>query len=82
MSELLDSHKLNSTRRTHSDTTLAMLRRGGGVDLKEEKVLGPWNWSENEAVLHWDERVSQTTRELGSIDGVSAPAHTAESLFG
>lgn len=47
------------TFRTHSDTTLALLRRGGHVSADEEKVLGPWEWSQNEAVLHWDERVSR-----------------------
>lgn len=35
-----------------------MLKRGGGAESLEEKVLKPWEWSENEAVLHWDERVS------------------------
>lgn len=49
---------------THSDTTLAMLRRGGGTDVREEKVLGPWEWSENEAILHWDQRAG-----LGSVHG-------------
>lgn len=24
----------------------------------EEKALAPWGWSKNEAILHWDERVS------------------------
>lgn len=47
--------------RTHSDTTLALLKRGGHVSADEEKVLGPWEWSQNEAFLHWDERVSPLT---------------------
>jgi hypothetical protein len=46
------------TCRTHSDTTLSILRRGGGVSSEEESVLAPWEWNHNEAFLHWDERVS------------------------
>jgi predicted NAD/FAD-binding protein len=42
---------------THSDTTLSLLRRGGGVSTEEESVLAPWEWNHNEAFLHWDERV-------------------------
>jgi hypothetical protein len=45
--------------RTHSDTTLAMLRAGGEATMQEEKALGSWSWSKNEAVLHWDERVGR-----------------------
>jgi hypothetical protein len=44
--------------RTHSDTTLSLLRRGGGVSEEEESVLAPWEWNHNEAYLHWDDRVS------------------------
>lgn len=44
--------------RTHSDTTLSMLRRGGGVSKEEESVLAPWEWNHNEAFLHWDEKVN------------------------
>lgn len=42
---------------THSDTTLQMLRNGGGVSDFEQTVLGAGQWNSNEAVLHWDERV-------------------------
>jgi len=42
---------------THSDTTLSLLHKGGGATAMEEKVLIPWKWSKNEAILHWDERV-------------------------
>ena len=47
---------------THSDTTLQLLRRGGGLSDEEEKVLGPWQWSKNEAVLHHDERLMPSRR--------------------
>jgi hypothetical protein len=36
-----------------------MLRKGGKVTKMEEKALAPWGWSKNEAVLHWDDRVSR-----------------------
>ncbi|ORX35688.1 hypothetical protein BD324DRAFT_631180 [Kockovaella imperatae] len=41
---------------THSDTTLAILRKGGKLTSEESRVLEPWRWSKNEAVLHYDER--------------------------
>lgn len=43
---------------THSDTTLQMLKAGGGATKEEEEILSAFEWSKNEAVLHWDERVS------------------------
>lgn len=48
--------------RTHSDTTLSLLRHGGHVSVDEERVLGPWEWNQNEAFLHWDERVRHRHR--------------------
>lgn len=51
---------------THSDTTLAMLRKGGGVSIEEEKALNPWQWSKNEAILHWDERLMPIRRRAYS----------------
>ncbi|ORY32929.1 hypothetical protein BCR39DRAFT_522408 [Naematelia encephala] len=51
---------------THSDTALDMLRAGGGVSPQEEKALGPWQWSQNEAVLHWDERLMPVRRAAWS----------------
>jgi predicted NAD/FAD-binding protein len=36
-----------------------MLRAGGEATMQEEKALGSWSWSKNEAVLHWDERVGR-----------------------
>ena len=29
--------------------------------------MGPWEWSENEAVLHWDERVSSRAQMVADI---------------
>lgn len=42
----------------HSDTTLAILKAGAGATAEEEKILGRFTWSRNEAVLHNDVRVS------------------------
>jgi predicted NAD/FAD-binding protein len=44
---------------THSDTALNILRNGtkGATEL-EERVLGAFSWSKNEAVLHSDVQVS------------------------
>lgn len=49
---------------THSNTTLNILRCGGGLSKQEERVLSPCQWSKNEAVLHWDERVSWSSLEI------------------
>ncbi|WVR06843.1 hypothetical protein IAU60_003879 [Kwoniella sp. DSM 27419] len=51
---------------THSDTTLKLLRNGGGLTSDEEKVLAPWRWSKNEAVLHWDEKLMPVRRRAYS----------------
>ncbi|KAK4688090.1 uncharacterized protein P7C73_g2028, partial [Tremellales sp. Uapishka_1] len=63
---------------THSDTTLDMLRRGGGVTSEEEKILSPCQWSTNEAVLHWDEKLMPIRRRAYSawnyLTSTSAPA--------
>ena len=42
---------------THSDATLRLLKAGGGATEDEESILSAFEWSKNEAVLHWDERV-------------------------
>ena len=59
---------------SHSDTTLSMLRNGGDVSAQEEKALSPWQWSENEAVLHWDERFMPRRRRAYSGE------HPGESI--
>ncbi|WVW84255.1 hypothetical protein I302_106285 [Kwoniella bestiolae CBS 10118] len=51
---------------THSDTTSKLLRNGGGLTEDEEKALGPWKWSKNEAVLHWDEKLMPVRRKAYS----------------
>jgi predicted NAD/FAD-binding protein len=38
-----------------------MLQRGGGPTEEEREILGAFEWSKNEAVLHWDERVRMTS---------------------
>jgi len=45
------------SRRTHSDTSLRLLQAGGGSSEEEQEILGSFEWSKNDAVLHWDERV-------------------------
>ncbi|WWC61940.1 uncharacterized protein I303_104526 [Kwoniella dejecticola CBS 10117] len=51
---------------THSDTTLKLLRNGGGLTEDEEKALGPWKWSKNEAILHYDEKLMPIRRKAYS----------------
>ena len=57
-------YRMSLQCRSHSDTTLSLLRRGGGVSTEEESVLAPWEWNHNEAFLHWDERVSSRSRGM------------------
>ena len=42
----------------HADTTLAILRAGGGVTREEENILGGFQWNKNVAVIHSDTKVS------------------------
>nr|XP_031863464.1 uncharacterized protein CI109_001340 [Kwoniella shandongensis]KAA5530536.1 hypothetical protein CI109_001340 [Kwoniella shandongensis] len=51
---------------THSDTTLSLLRSGGGATPEEEKALASWGWSKNEAILHWDEKLMPIRRKAYS----------------
>lgn len=51
---------------THSDTSLQLLRAGGGATADEESILGAFEWSQNEAVLHWDERFMPVRRKAWS----------------
>lgn len=39
-----------------------MLEAGGGLTDEEDEILSKFEWSKNEAVLHWDERVSRIIR--------------------
>ncbi|WVQ99628.1 hypothetical protein IAU59_006765 [Kwoniella sp. CBS 9459] len=71
---------------THSDTTLKLLRNGGGLTKEEEKALGPWKWSKNEAILHWDEKLMPVRRKAYSAwnyltltEGEEQKARTSES---
>lgn len=43
---------------THTDVTMAILREGGGVTEAEEKIIGGFQWNNNEAVVHSDTSVS------------------------
>lgn len=52
--------------RTHSNTSLELLRAGGGATSDEESILGAFEWSQNEAVLHWDERFMPIRRRAWS----------------
>ena len=42
----------------HADTSLAILRAGGGVTREEECILGGFQWNKNVAVIHSDPTVS------------------------
>jgi predicted NAD/FAD-binding protein len=42
---------------THTDTTLSILKEGGGVSAQEAKILGSFEWNRNEAVVHSDAKV-------------------------
>ncbi len=42
----------------HTDTTLDVLKAGGGMTSEEARILEAFKWNKNEAVLHCDERVS------------------------
>ncbi|KAL6302846.1 FAD/NAD(P)-binding domain-containing protein [Sparassis latifolia] len=50
----------------HADTSLAILRAGGGLTPDEERSLGAFGWSKNEAVLHCDERLMPIRRAAWS----------------
>lgn len=64
---------------THSDQTLSMLRKGGGVSEDEEKALAPWGWSKNEAVLHWDDRVGHDSSAGANEVLIAETAHANSS---
>jgi len=56
-----DGRSLNFDRvimACHSDTTLALLKAGSGMTEEEERILGRFTWTRNEAVLHSDVNVS------------------------
>ena len=48
----------------HSDTSLALLRAGGGVTDEQERILSAFEWRSNEAVLHLDEKVSVSSQTV------------------
>ena len=41
----------------HTDTTVDILKTGGGMTVEEARILEAFKWNRNEAVLHCDERV-------------------------
>ena len=41
----------------HTDTTVDVLKAGGGMSPEETRILEAFKWNKNEAVLHCDERV-------------------------
>ncbi|KAH8818846.1 amine oxidase [Flagelloscypha sp. PMI_526] len=51
---------------THSDTALKILRKGGNVTAGEEDILGRFKWSQNECVLHYDDKLMPRSREAWS----------------
>jgi len=46
----------------HSDTSLEILRQGGGVTPDEERILGKFKWNKNEVVLHSDPALMPKSR--------------------
>ncbi|KAF9524252.1 amine oxidase [Crepidotus variabilis] len=46
----------------HSDTALNILRAGGELTDDEERILGKFQWSHNEVVLHSDEQLMPRSR--------------------
>lgn len=78
MSCLPPSRELKLISRSHSDTTLSLLRRGGGVSAEEESVLAPWEWNHNEAFLHWDERVSYIGHSFWQHTSAHDAAHASQ----
>ena len=48
----------------HADTSLAILRAGGGVTREEENILGGFQWNKNVAVVHSDTKASISAGSL------------------
>ncbi|KAI0720581.1 FAD/NAD(P)-binding domain-containing protein [Cerioporus squamosus] len=46
----------------HTDTTVDMLKAGGGMTSEEARILEAFKWNKNEAVLHCDERLMPKSR--------------------
>ena len=50
----------------HADQTLKILEAGGGVAEEEREILGGFEFSQNEVVLHGDERLMPVRRKAWS----------------
>ncbi|KAI0335787.1 FAD/NAD(P)-binding domain-containing protein [Cubamyces sp. BRFM 1775] len=46
----------------HTDTTVDILKAGGGLSPEETRILEAFKWNRNEAVLHCDERLMPVSR--------------------
>ncbi|KAI0766368.1 FAD/NAD(P)-binding domain-containing protein [Trametes elegans] len=46
----------------HTDTTVNILKAGGGMTMEESRILEAFKWNKNEAVLHCDERLMPVSR--------------------
>ncbi|KAI0754864.1 FAD/NAD(P)-binding domain-containing protein [Daedaleopsis nitida] len=46
----------------HTDTTVDILKEGGGMTSEETRILDAFKWNKNEAVLHCDERLMPKSR--------------------
>ncbi|KAI8986057.1 FAD/NAD(P)-binding domain-containing protein [Trametes punicea] len=46
----------------HTDTTVEILKTGGGMTHKERRILESFKWNKNEAVLHRDKRLMPVSR--------------------
>ena len=51
----------------HSDTTLDILRTGNLTE-EEERILGSFKWNRNEAVLHFDTKVTCEGQRSMSVE--------------
>ena len=63
----------------HADTSLAILRAGGGVTREEESILGGFQWNENVAVIHSDPKVGMVSSVHRGWPNEIPAAHAQES---
>lgn len=69
---------------------MRLLKAGGGASREEEDILSSFEWSKNEAVLHWDERVRRSGGislfdihfDLMLFENLTVYAHQAKSVVG
>ena len=60
----------------HTDTTVDILNAGGGMSKEEARILEAFKWNRNEAVLHCDERVSLTVKQVHIAERTDSSLHS------